>query len=151
MAAENTTPFDIRPFTNDRHRQRVIALWQQVFSYDTPHNDPGLSIDRKCAVADGLFWVALTQHDICGTIMAGYDGHRGWLYSLAVRTERRGVGIGAALVSHAEKALIQLGCLKVNLQITADNAMVEAFYQTLGYRVEPRISLGKILKRREPV
>ena len=77
--------------------------------------------------------------------MAGYDGHRGWLYSLAVSDPYRGNGIGSALVRQAEAALTERGCLKINLQILEDNREVEEFYQKLGYLTEPRISMGKPL------
>lgn len=77
--------------------------------------------------------------------MAGYDGHRGWLYCLAVDPAARKQGLGTALIRHAEGVLVQLGCLKVNLQIIEGNKAVAAFYQALGYVVEPRISMGKPL------
>jgi ribosomal protein S18 acetylase RimI-like enzyme len=85
---------------------------------------------------------------VAGTIMAGYDGHRGWLYSLAVAPEHRRRGIGSALVRHAEQELRKRGCLKINLQILEANAAVAAFYEALGYAVEPRVSLGKRLVER---
>lgn len=78
--------------------------------------------------------------------MSGYDGHRGWLYSLAVLPEHRHAGIGSALVLHAEKALLSRGCLKINLQVVESNSQVVTFYQALGYAVEPRVSMGKRFK-----
>jgi ribosomal protein S18 acetylase RimI-like enzyme len=80
-----------------------------------------------------------------GTIMAGYDGHRGWLYSVAVDPIKRLNGLGSSLVQHAEKALAQLGCLKVKLQILKVNESTAAFYKALGYSIEPNISMGKLL------
>ncbi len=76
--------------------------------------------------------------------MAGYDGHRGWLYRVAVA---KAIGIkawAAALIREAEKRLWALGCVKINLQIRATNQGVAAFYQSLGYAVEERISMGKL-------
>ena len=80
-----------------------------------------------------------------GTAMAGFDGHRGWLYAIAVHPEFRHRGIGRDLVHHAEQALEALGCLKVNLQIVSSNQATSEFYEKLGYQVEPRISMGKLL------
>ena len=76
-------------------------------------------------------------------MLAGYDGHRGWLYSVAVHPAHRHKGIGSALVRHAEQALTARGCMKINLQIVGGNEAVTAFYATLGYMVEPRVSMGK--------
>lgn len=135
----------IQAYDDAAHRAQVIALWRDVFGYQTAHNDPTLALDRKLAAADGLLFVALAADQVIGTIMAGYDGHRGWLYSLAVLPEHRRAGTGSALVRHAEQALLQRGCLKINLQILESNAQVAAFYQALGYQVEPRISMGKRL------
>ena len=79
--------------------------------------------------------------------MAGYDGHRGWLYAVAVDHPHRRHGIARRLVAHALDALRQLGCIKVNLQIRSDNAQVVAFYESLGFCVEDRISMGLHLHR----
>ncbi|MGY2378052.1 GNAT family acetyltransferase [Pseudomonas sp. SDO524_S393] len=125
------------------HRSQVIALWQDAFGYDTAHNRPALAIDRKLAVNDGLFFVATDKKAVIGTVLAGYDGHRGWLYSVAVHADYRRQGLGASLVRHAEQALTALGCMKINLQITGGNDGVVGFYEALGYGVEPRISMGK--------
>jgi ribosomal protein S18 acetylase RimI-like enzyme len=77
--------------------------------------------------------------------MGGYDGHRGWVYSLAVRPDLRRRGVGTALMRHVERALADLGCPKVNLQVLASNAATVAFYRGLGYDVEERLSMGKVL------
>ena len=91
----------------------------------------------------GLFFVAMDKKTVIGTILAGYDGHRGWLYSVAVHADYRRHGLGSSLVRHAEQALAALGCMKINLQITGGNDTVVGFYEALGYGVEPRISMGK--------
>jgi ribosomal protein S18 acetylase RimI-like enzyme len=82
--------------------------------------------------------------------MCGYDGHRGWLYSLAVHPSSRNNGHGTRLVRHAEAALAERGCLKVNLQILETNRSVVQFYRRLGYCAEPRISMGRRLGRERP-
>ncbi len=141
---------EIVPFDNDRHRDAVIRLWARVFGYATPRNDPNLVIDRKLAVDDGLFFVAEDSEILVGTIMAGYDGHRGWIYALAVHPDRRRQGIGSHLLARAEQALTDRGCVKVNLQILASNARVQAFYEAHGYAAESRISMGKPIPENIP-
>ena len=133
------------PFESSIHRTGVVQLWVDVFGYDAPHNDPELVIDRKLAVEDGLFFVATADGEVIGSVMAGYDGHRGWIYSLAVLPEPRHQGIGSALVARAETALVALRCVKINMQIAQGNEAVEAFYRSLGYEPEVRLSMGKKL------
>jgi ribosomal protein S18 acetylase RimI-like enzyme len=135
----------ITSYVNKTHRPQVSELWENVFSYETAHNTPSLAIDKKLDVQDGLFFVALAEETVIGTILAGYDGHRGWLYSVAVHPTYRNKGVGTALVAYAEQALTERGCMKVNLQIMGGNAGVTAFYESLGYEVEKRISMGKII------
>ncbi len=133
----------IVPFVDGLHRAAVGALWTTTFAYDAPHNAPDLVIDRKLAVADGLFFVAVATDVVVGTVMAGYDGHRGWIYSLAIARDHRGLGIGSALLARAEQALCERGCVKINLQIVAGNESVRDFYRANGYAEEPRVSMGK--------
>ena len=135
----------IRPYSDSAHRAQVIALWEAVFHYDAPHNQPALSIDKKVAFGDGLFFVVLSGDEVIGTVMAGYDGHRGWIYSVAVSPVHRRQGIGSQLVRFAERALADKGCVKINLQIMEGNESVAAFYGALGFAVEKRISMGKRL------
>jgi ribosomal protein S18 acetylase RimI-like enzyme len=132
----------IRPYC-PVHRVQLIALWQQVFGYPDAHNQPGLAIDKKTAVADGLLFIAELDGKVVGSIMAGYDGHRGWIYSLAVLPEYRGAGIGSRLLQHAEGQLTALGAVKINLQIMNSNEKVAAFYRKHGYALEPRFAMGK--------
>ena len=135
----------IRQYADATDRIQVVELWRNVFGYETAHNEPNLAISKKIAIKDGLFFVAVENEAIAGTIMAGYDGHRGWLYSVAVDPGKRLHGLGSALVHHAEKALAELGCMKVNLQLLDTNEATAAFYKSIGYAVEPRVSMGKLL------
>lgn len=130
-------------YSNEAHRAQVVALWQQVFGHVGGHNEACVAIDKKVEADDGLFFVALRDEMVVGTTLAGHDGHRGWLYSVAVHPLHRKLGIGAALVSHAEEALTRRGCMKINLQIVSGNEGVAAFYEALGFAVEPRVSMGK--------
>ena len=131
----------IRPFVDD-DRAGVIALWEQVFPDDPPHNAPPRMLDAKLAANDGLLFVAADTDTLLGTAMAGYDGHRGWLYAVAVSPGHRRCGIGTALVRHALDALRSMGCVKVNLQVRATNTAVVGFYESLGFEVEERVSMG---------
>lgn len=135
----------IATYKDSEHRAQVITLWQQAFGYEADHNEPGLVIDKKLAAGDGLFFVAMDADTVVGTVMAGYDGHRGWIYSIAVLPDYRKQMLGSRLLEFAERKLSDLGCMKVNLQIMADNAAVENFYLTNGYHTEKRISMGKRL------
>ena len=153
------TTVNIIPFDNALHRSQVMAVWRASFGYETAHNEPGLVIDKKLAMHDSLFFVAVVAGDVAsdavgevvGTVMAGYDGHRGWLYSVAVSPGHRKLGAGRQLVAHAEQALVSLGCLKINLQLLQSNAAVAAFYASMGYAVEPRVNMGKLVHENIPV
>jgi ribosomal protein S18 acetylase RimI-like enzyme len=136
----------IRQYADATDRLQVVELWRNVFGYETAHNEPNLAISKKIAINDGLFFVAVENSAIVGTIMAGYDGHRGWLYSVAVDPAKRLSGLGSSLVIHAEKALADLGCMKINLQLLATNEATAAFYKSIGYSVEPRLSMGKLIR-----
>jgi len=139
---------DIRPFQAS-DQPAVVALWHEVFklaNYASPHNDPLVVIRHKRLVQPELFWVGLLDERLVGTVMAGYDGHRGWLYSLAVAPGVRRRGFGTALMRHAEQALKELGCPKINLQVVASNAAAVEMYRKLGYSIEDRISLGKVVR-----
>lgn len=138
----------IHPYEDSVHRVQVIQLWELVFAYTAAHNDPAFTIDQKLCAKDGLFFVATREDTVMGTAMAGFDGHRGWLYAIAVRPDVRKWGVGSALVRHAEQALAEKGCCKVNLQIVTSNQTTIGFYEKLGYQVEPRISMGKLLNNK---
>ena len=144
MTAPRATIID--RFESSRDFDQVASLWREVFAYDSPHNAPALVIKKKLAQGDGLFFVARLGQSVVGTVMAGYDGHRSWIYSLAVLPNQRGNGIGSQLLRHAEARLAEFGCIKVNLQIVEGNEAVVEFYERHGYQIEPRISMGKRLR-----
>jgi ribosomal protein S18 acetylase RimI-like enzyme len=148
MALTTTTPLSIRCFEAS-DTDAVVALWQEAFpeyrDLTRPQRNPHLSIANKMGTQPELFFVAVIEARVVGTVMAGYDGHRGWMYSLAVDTSQRRLGIGTRLVAHAEAALTALGCPKVNLQVLSAKEDIREFYEALGYRADPVISLGKRL------
>ena len=103
----------IRKF-HDTDKGALVNLWSSVFPDDPAHNEALSAIEAKLAVDDLIF---VAEHDglLVGACMAGYDGHRGWLYAVAVVKQKRRNGTGQALVKHAIHALKSLGCIKVNL------------------------------------
>ena len=135
---------DIAPYS-DSQRSGVIGLWEEIFAGDSPWNEPGAVIAAKVREHPELFFVASGDGRVLGTVMAGYDGHRGWIYALAVSPDHRGQGIARGLMKRAEAALAALGGVKVNLQVRGGNEGVAAFYGKLGYAVEDRISMRKPL------
>ena len=133
----------IRQFC-ESDRTDLIKLWHTVFPDDPSHNEPSKVIEAKLAI-DKLIFIAEHEGLIIGVCMAGYDGHRGWLYAVAVLKEQRRSGAGAALVKQAIQALKVMGCIKVNLQIRATNTEVAAFYESLGFVIEERLSMGTFI------
>jgi ribosomal protein S18 acetylase RimI-like enzyme len=129
------------------HFEGVRALWIEAFPDDPPHNRAEVAIPAKLAVQPDLLLVALDGNEVVGTAMAGYDGHRGWLYSIAVAKMHRRRGIASLLIGEAEQRLAALGCSKINLQVRTENAAVAAFYRSLGYEIEERVSMGKRLNQ----
>ncbi len=133
----------IRPFdVNDE--TAVMALWEES-GLTRPWNDPHKDIARKLAVQPELFLVGVTDGAVMASVMAGYEGHRGWMNYLAVAPRLRGRGFGRILVEHVERALLERGCPKINLQVRATNVEAVAFYRRLGYAQDESISLGKRL------
>lgn len=130
----------------DKDKNEVISIWKDIFNSNKSHNNPNLVINMKIKQNDNLFFIAEENNQIVGTIIAGFDGHRGWLYSLAVIPKKRNQGIGKLLVNKALDELIKIGCLKVNLQIYSNNDLVINFYKKLGFSIEDRISMGKLLE-----
>jgi ribosomal protein S18 acetylase RimI-like enzyme len=129
----------------EKDRQFLIELWETIFPDDPPHNEPSKVLEAKLAV-DDLIFVAEDNNRIIGACMAGYDGHRGWLYAVAVLPEYRRTRTGSSLIEHAMQCLQEIGCIKVNLQIRSTNAGVAAFYESLGFIREDRISMGMRLR-----
>lgn len=126
-------------------RAAVIALWKLVLPSDAAWNEPGEVIGRKMQVQPELFFVAASEGDVVGTVIAGFDGVRGWIHKLAVHPNWRRRGLASNLMRRAEQGLRDIGCPKLNLQVRASNLEVLKFYQALGYEIEDRASLGKPL------
>ncbi|QMU97960.1 GNAT family acetyltransferase [Microbacterium esteraromaticum] len=138
----------IRAFV-DEDTDAVVALWHEA-GLTRAWNDPHADIRRIRAVWPDLLLVAEDDGRVVGSVMAGYDGHRGWLYYLASAPHRRGEGIGRALVAEAERRLVALGCPKVQLMVRPGNEIVFAFYDSAGYERFDIAMTGKRLIVDEP-
>jgi ribosomal protein S18 acetylase RimI-like enzyme len=122
-----------------------VQLWNVVFPDDPPRSAPDRMIDGALAVRPESVLVAEIDGDVVGAVIAGFDGVRGWIYHLAVAPAHRRRGIATRLMRGAEAALRAHGCSKINLQVRATNQSVVAFYRTLGYQLEERLSMGRAL------
>ncbi len=122
----------------------LIQFWRNAFPNDPAHNAPDKMIKAKLAV-DDLIYLMKYEGRIVGACMAGYDGHRGWLYAVATAASHRRLGIGKQLVTHVVQEFKRKGCIKLNLQIRAENTQVASFYQSLGFEVEERLSMGRFI------
>ncbi|MFZ1400191.1 MAG: GNAT family acetyltransferase [Candidatus Promineifilaceae bacterium] len=134
---------NIRPFTL-ADSDAVIAIWEAC-SLTVPWNDPHKDIARKMQVNPELFLVAEVNGRIAGTVMGGYEGHRGWVNYLAVAPDFQRQRIGIALMAEIEARLQALGCPKINLQVRTNNRAVIQFYGQIGYHIDDVVSLGKRL------
>jgi len=135
----------IRPFAEGDEAQ-VVDLWARC-GLLRPWNDPRKDIARKLRVQRDLFLVGVDGDRIAGTVMAGYEGHRGWINYLAVDPDRRRQGFARALMGAAEERLRALGCAKINLQIRQDNSEAISFYRRIGFAEDASVSMGKRLER----
>ena len=122
----------------------VIALWQEC-GLTRPWNNPRADIARKLTEQPELFLVGTLRDEVIASAMVGFDGHRGWVYYLAVASPHRRQSYGRALMQEAERLLTQRGCPKLNLQVRSSNAEVIEFYRRLGYVLDETVSLGKRL------
>lgn len=123
----------------------MIQLWTDS-GLVVPWNNPRRDIDRKLKVQPELFLVACVQSRIVATVMAGYDGHRGWINYLAVHPQHRRAGIGRSMMGEAESRLRAAGCPKINLQVRSKNAAVMEFYRRIGFKPDDVVSFGKRLE-----
>jgi ribosomal protein S18 acetylase RimI-like enzyme len=134
---------EMRPY-QDSDEAIVVRLWAEcglVRSWNDPHKD----IRRKLAVQPEFFLVGVLDGAVIATVMAGFDGHRGWVNYLAVAEKFRRRGLGRMLMQRVENQLRDMGCPKLNMQVRSSNAAVMAFYERLGYRRDEAVSLGKRL------
>ena len=136
--------FEIVRYSSE-YQDAVVDLWRKC-NLVVPQNDPVEDIHRKLVFQPDLFFVALLDGKVIGSIMVGYEGHRGWMNYLAVLPEHQRRGYGRKLVEKAVEELKKLGCLKVNLQVRRSNVSVVEFYKHLGFKDDDVVGLGKRLK-----
>lgn len=139
----NNISLSIRPYKAADEAQ-VIALWRQC-NLIVPWNDPQREIALKIQVQPHMFLVGVLDTLVIATVMAGYEGHRGWLNYLAVSPEYQRHGIGRRMVEEATTLLQAAGCPKINLQIRTSNTDVITFYKRLGFTIDDVVSMGKRL------
>lgn len=135
--------FAIRPI-RDGDKEAVAKLWR-VCGLVRPWNDPLRDIESARANASSDIFVAVSEEGggIAGSVMAGYEGHRGWVYYVAVAQEHRSQGLGERLMRHAEAWLARAGAPKVMLMIREENEAVRRFYEAIGYEVEERTVMSR--------
>ena len=124
--------------------ETVIALWRRC-GLTRPWNDPHRDIQRKLGEQPELFLVGTVRKKIVASAMAGFDGHRGWVYYLAVAPKHQRKSLGRELMQEIERLLKDRGCPKINLQIRSSNQKVVEFYRRLGYGQDDVVSFGKRL------
>lgn len=145
-----TQRLEIRPY-EPPHLEAVVALWIRC-DLLRPWNDPERDIELCRRTPSSEVFVGMTAArgapELTATVMTGSDGHRGWLYYLAVAPDQRRAGIGRRMVAHAEDWLAEQGIAKVELMIREENDAVRTFYERLGYEVEPRTVMSRWLRDR---
>ncbi len=122
----------------------VVQLWREC-GLTTHWNDPKKDIYRKLSTQREMFLVGSIGSKLVATVMAGYDGHRGWINYLAVAIDSQKRGFGRRLMGEAEARLREMGCPKINLQVRNSNADVVEFYRAIGYSIDDVVSMGKRL------
>ena len=135
---------EIRPF-QPIDETFVVQLWKDC-NLVVYWNDPLRDIRRKLRVQPALFLVGFVSGELAATVMAGYEGHRGWLNYLAVAPRFRRQSIGRKMVAEAEARLRQMGCPKINIQIRTSNTEVIEFYRRIGFTPDDVVSMGKRLE-----
>ena len=138
----------IRPY-KDSDKKQLIDLWFEC-ELVVPWNNPELDIDRKLKVNPELFLVGLIWKEMAASVMAGYEGHRGWVNYLAVAKKFRDGGYGRKMMDVVEEKLMNMGCPKVQLQVRNTNVDVINYYEPLGYRDDHVVTLGKRLEKDPP-
>jgi len=137
-------PLCFRPFTPG-DGEAVVRLWRAC-GLVRPVNDPWKDLARKACVDPELFILGTRATVVVASAMAGYEGHRGWVNYVAVDPAYRRRGYGRQLMAEVERRLRERNCPKINLMVRQDNSAVVGFYQSLGYKVDPVVCLGKRLE-----
>ncbi|MCF7833097.1 MAG: GNAT family acetyltransferase [Candidatus Marinimicrobia bacterium] len=127
-----------------KDEQQVIDLWIEC-GLTVPWNDAKKDIQRKVNDSPDMFFVGEIEGEIVASCMAGYDGHRGWIYFLAVKPTYQKRGFAKSILQYSEEALLKIGCPKIELMVRNTNEKVISFYEKVGYINDPIVVLGKRL------
>lgn len=132
----------------DDQTEALVELWKKC-NLVVPWNDPYEDIKLKTSFQPELLFVAELNDKMVGTVMVGYEGHRGWINYLAVDPDVQLKGLGRRIMEYAEEVLTKMGCVKINLQVRETNTGVITFYEKIGYKRDAVVSFGKRLKEAE--
>ena len=141
-------PLAITPI-DDADVADVVALWQTC-GLTRPWNDPATDIALARRGSNATVLIGRGDRLIVATVLVGHDGHRGWVYYLAVDPDHRQQGYGRVMMDEAERWLRERGIEKLQLMVRPDNKSVKNFYQSLGYSEQERVIYAKWLDGREP-
>jgi len=141
------SPLAVAPIA-DADVAAVIALWQAC-GLTRPWNDPAADIAIARKGPNSTILIGRDGDDVVATAMVGHEGHRGWVYYVAVDPHRQGKGYGRTIMNAAEDWLRATGIEKLQLLVRPGNTQVKAFYESLGYGEQPRIMFAKWLDGRE--
>ena len=142
-AALSITPIE------DSDVSEVIALWQRCGS-TREWNNPAADIALARRESNSTVLVGRDNGGVVASVLVGHDGHRGWVYYVTVDPDHRFKGYGRVIMSAAEDWLRVRGIEKLQLMVRGDNAKVHAFYRSLGYYDQERVTFAKWLDGREP-
>ena len=133
----------IRQYADSDH-EKVIKLWE-LCELTRQWNNPIKDIQRKLIVQSELFLVLEEDDEILGSIMGGFDGHRGSVNYLGIHPKHKNKGLGKLLMNRIEEELIKMGCPKINLMVRNSNLDVQEFYRVIGYKEQKVVVFGKRL------
>jgi ribosomal protein S18 acetylase RimI-like enzyme len=146
-STETTSALSIAPI-EDGDVATVVTLWQRC-ELTRPWNEPAADIALARRGPNSTILIGRDGEAIIATAMVGHEGHRGWVYYVAVDPDHRGKGHGRAMMDAAEAWLRDAGIAKLQLLVRPENAKVQAFYESIGYDEQPRIMYAKWLDGRE--
>jgi len=126
----------------------VVALWQRC-DLTRPWNDPAADIALARRGPNSAILIGRNDDTIVATAMVGHEGHRGWVYYVAVDPDHRGNGHGRTIMNAAEDWLRNAGIAKLQLLVRPENTKVQAFYESIGYDEQERVMYAKWLDGRE--
>lgn len=147
-APETTDALPITPIEDD-DVAAVVVLWQRC-DLTRPWNDPAADIALARRGPNSTILIGRDGETIIASVMVGHEGHRGWVYYVAVDPDHRGRGFGRAMMNAAEDWLRNAGIAKLQLLVRSENTKVQAFYESIGYDEQERIIYAKWLDGREP-